>query len=1101
MFRIQSLGGVAVTDARGNPIHLRSRKHLGLLLYLASGGKRLFTREVLATLLWSTEAQRSRHSLSQAIYDLRRNLDGALIRGPGEDIRLDPSRVLLDALEFEAAVKAGDLARGVELYRGPFGDNLAASGTPDFERWIEGERLRYARMAEFVLRRHVRESNDAGRWGEMCVAALKLVKLNVLDEEAHRALMRGLWMHGDATSALRHYEETAPLLERELTGGISEETRDLARRIESAPNPRRHQARFVDREPPFLGREVEFEFLQDAVRSIGRARTTAILVYGEPGIGKTRLLREFAPSLLLERVHLLESRCYPAESEVPYGPIVESLRPIATEVARTLSSDSQCFTRLGHLLPEFEHLCRPHDEGIDPAAWRRRLYEEVASLVRQACSARPIVWVIEDLHWIDATSASLLHYITRRLEGEKFLLIASMRVARGQDLSSELPLNAPGPNGLTKALRLSPLADEDIRQIVLHLRPEADRHPAVGLAQHLSAGNPFLALEVFRAAMDSLDWAEQAQQWAPLTDSRLGRVLAVRFQGLSRAAVRLLHAVAVLERQATPAAVATVAGGSLADSAERSEELYERGLIQDREGRLEFANDIIREYVYAEMSALERAALHLSAAEHLSREPDANSAMLARHYHRGDDRERSCLYALRAAREAAASGGHSEAVAMASLALSTARTGEERLVALNLLAESELGSAQLTKATEHFEQILRLDEAMPLERRIEVKLRLVRALAESAQWARGTEVLRGITDAIRRIEDPSHQLFNHAETLYWSLKIAIRQNDPLTARRVAETARALRDRAIHDGSLTADARASAMVCMAAYSTFFESSHRAMCYMGEIAGVEGALSPTLLERVHLFKGMIAIRMANWDTGEHEIRRALELATRRQDSVQLSSLWNNLACCALEQGKWEDFADCIEKAQACHSTPADPLDADLPLRINRANALFYQGKAREAGSGYAEACRIAAAVGSREFVPELLACRGLVALQVGNSAEVSSVWSELAEVGDDQLAGSQERFKLEWLRAYITKQADMRLALDRLVEEAQALEYLDFPSHLKLIWLGLLLFNQTAMQERGYQQEEWYDRLRNAGMVWFSGFGSRWMRATARQRLFD
>jgi DNA-binding SARP family transcriptional activator/tetratricopeptide (TPR) repeat protein len=1100
MFHIQSLGGVAVRDDRQEAVHLRSRKHLALLLYLAAGTKRVLTREYLASLLWSTDLQRARHSLSQAIYDLRRNLNGALLRGPGDAVRLDTGRISFDAAELERAVKKGDLALAVELYRGPFAENLADAGTADFERWVEGERHRYARMGELVLRRYVRECNEAGSWGEMCVAALKLVRMSALDEEAHRALMRGLWMHGDATSAMRHFEEVAPALESELPDGISEETRDLVQRIRSVPVPRTGPAPFVDREPPFMGREKEFEFLRSAVSAMGQSPTTAVIVLGEAGIGKTRLLRELAPALILDQVRILESRCYPAEAELPYGPVVEGIRPIASEVARTVGSDSDRFTRLGYLLPEFEHLSRPHEEGVDPAAWRRRLYEEVANFVRRACSTSPLVWMIEDVQWIDATSASLLHYITRRLEGDPFLLVASMRVGRDEELPSSLPVSAPGSNDLTKTLRLTALSEDHIRRIVLHLRPDAERHRAVELAQHLSEGNPSLAIEVFRAAVDSLEWAEEAHEWGPLTDSRLRRVLSVRFEGLSRSSLRVLKAIAILERHATPAAVAAVAAESLSGAADHSAELYERGLIQDAEGSVEFANDVIREYVYADMSSLERAAMHLGAARYLAGDPNAGAGTLARHYHLGGDRARTHKYSMKAAQEAEESGGHSEAAAMATLALNTATSRDRRLTALNLLAAAELGSAQLTAAKDHFEQILRLDPEMSLERRIEVKLRIVQTLAERSQWSRGRELLQEVAAEVDRIEDPSNQLLSRSEALYWSLKIAIRQNDSITASRVAEAARAIKGRTLRDGSLTPDARASALLCMAAYSAFFESSKKAMGLLAEADEDLRRLSPSLSERIHLFKGMIHLRMARWDQGEYQIRQALAIADRRRDVVQLSSLWNNLACCSLEQGDWDSFNERISKAQSIHIELPDPLDAALPLTLNQANALFYQGRPRDAGNLYDEALEIATTVGSQEFFPELLACKGLVSLQTGNSTEVKRVWSDLQVIDDAHLGGSQERFKLPWFRAFVLRQADEKKALEQLIKTTRAQEPLDIPSHLKLAWLGFLLFGTEAMVDYGFSRQAVRERMQSLGLAWFAGFSQRWLRVTASKKLW-
>ncbi|MCK5447111.1 MAG: AAA family ATPase, partial [Gemmatimonadetes bacterium] len=310
MFVIQSLGGVRIQDSSGDVVRLRSKKHMALLLYLATAGRRIYTRDSLARLLWDTSIERARHSLSQAVYDLRRNLPGTIDSATGDAVRLDLSAFRFDVVEFEQALKNGELALAVDLYRGPFADNLVHAGTDDFERWLETERLRLSRLGEMALRRHVRQCDESGQWGEMCMAALRLVKLSNLDEEAHRVLMRGLWLHGDAASASRHFDEVVKPLEDELPNGISQETHLLVQRIRSTPAPEPWVDNLGELQTPFLGRENELETLRKVVREIRDTSTTAVLVAGEAGIGKSRLVSEFTRSVALEDVWLLESRCY-----------------------------------------------------------------------------------------------------------------------------------------------------------------------------------------------------------------------------------------------------------------------------------------------------------------------------------------------------------------------------------------------------------------------------------------------------------------------------------------------------------------------------------------------------------------------------------------------------------------------------------------------------------------------------------------------------------------------------------------------------------------------------------------------------------------------
>ncbi|MCL7970868.1 MAG: AAA family ATPase [marine benthic group bacterium] len=1093
MFVIQSLGGVRIQDSSGVTVRLRSRKHVALFLYLAAAGRRVCTRDSLARLLWNTPLERARHSLSQALYDLRRNLPGTVGSATGDAVSLDPATFQLDALEFERALKKGDLSLAVDLYRGPFADNLSQTGTEDFQRWLEQERLRLLRLGEMALRRYVRQRDEAGQWGEMCVAALRLVKLSPLDEEAHRTLMRGLWLHGDAPSAIRHYEEAVLPMQSELPGGISQETLLLVDRIRSTPAPEPWVDNLGELQTPFLGREEEMEILRAAVRRIAEAPETALLVSGEAGIGKSRLVSEFTRSMGLNGIRQLESRCFPAEADVPYGPVIDGLRPIAAELASERAADLESLTRVGHLLPELEHFVRDGEQRIDPAAWRRRLYEEVTSLVRLSLDTAPVVWVIEDVQWMDATSRSLLHYMTRRLEGYPFLLIATLRVPRGSDLPSTLPLSSPGSSDLTREVRLQPLTVEEIGEILSRASPESGYEGAVHLAQRLAGGNPFFALEVFRAAVGSTEWAVEASRWDPLTDVRLSKVLAVRLKGLSQQSRRVLQATAVLERQATPGSVSSVAGLTLPEAAEASIELYGRGLLQDNDAQLGFVNDIVREYVYADMTALSRTALHLTAAEFLEQSSETNEATLARHFHLGEDRPRTYLHAVQAARDAKASAGQMEAAAMADLAVKNSNGKAQRLTALHLLAEAELESAQLPQAKDHLNEILRLDDDMAPEQRVEVKLMLVEALAEAADWSQARAAIESVNRLLDSVEDPSAAVRARAETLYWTLKVTTRQNDAKGASEAARRAQRLSNRALEDSAIDTNARVNAVLSYASYAAFYESSERAMSLLDDVRDLVELADPEIAERARLVRGTVAIRMARWDEGEYEFSEALRHASKRNDLVQQAGLWNNLACSALEQGDWSRFSEWagkVEDVRVC-----DTLDTLLLLTLNRANALFYQGRAQAAVSLYGRALETVDATGSAEFRPEILSCQGLIALQLGDTTEVGRVWRDILGTTPSQLLGTQELFKYEWFRAFMGKNLGLDGTPERLLAAAREQSKLDVLSHYKLMWLGSVLFGDTFATLAGRQARDSRRDLFDNRLGWFAGFAQRWARAAA------
>ncbi|MEN8145814.1 MAG: AAA family ATPase, partial [Gemmatimonadota bacterium] len=667
-YQIRSLGGVTLLDAAGEVIQLRSRKHLALLIYLVSKGSRVHTRSELASLLWSSKPARARHSLSQAVYDLRTQVGAGFIASVGEEIRVDTRGFSYDANELEEAVKSGDYSRAVDLYAGPFGSNLATLGSEDYERWIESERVRLDRLAHLTLHKYAEQCAEEGRWGEMCVVSTRLLELEPLNEAAHRSLMRGLQLQGDGAAALSHFASVREELDRELPDGICEETLNLVRRIE-ATLKRANGTDIALREPPFVGRAKELDRLDELARTLSSATPPAVYVCGPAGIGKTRLVHEFMAGASAYPIRFVESRCYPAETNVPYGPIVDGLEKLAEEVARTVASQSSAdrppLTHLAYLFPKLSHLIPPQSsEGVDPAAWRRRLFDDIADVLKESLRTSPIIWVVEDTHWIDGTSEAVLGHLSRRLKDEALLIVQTTR----ENLTStgSLPkFVSQQRQPDQEAIALHSLSTAEVHELLGSIGADLSREQ-IAKATALAAGHPFYALEIVRAG-GAIECQRSASSEAP-NSSALRAILAQHFDGLSELSLDVARATAVLGRQASPYRIATLTGLTAEETAKASRELYMRLLLVDDGTTVGFTHQLLAGFVIEGTNSLDRAALHLKAAELLGGEKTKNPTMLARHFRLGGDRARAFRLAMSAADLASNRGSNREAADLYSLA-------------------------------------------------------------------------------------------------------------------------------------------------------------------------------------------------------------------------------------------------------------------------------------------------------------------------------------------------------------------------------------------------------------------------------------------------
>ena len=216
--RLQTFGAAVITRT-GEPVGgtAAQRRTVALLAALAVGGEAGLSRDKLIGLLWpDVDADRARHSLTQALYAARRALDVDDLFKVGAEIRLNDERITSDIREFEAALRSGDLRYAVELYRGPFLDGFFVTDNPEFEHWSSAQRERLQTKVAGALEQLAGTSEAAGDYRSAVECRRQLATLFPFDAGAAVNLMTALARAGDRVSALQHAQLHATLLREEL---------------------------------------------------------------------------------------------------------------------------------------------------------------------------------------------------------------------------------------------------------------------------------------------------------------------------------------------------------------------------------------------------------------------------------------------------------------------------------------------------------------------------------------------------------------------------------------------------------------------------------------------------------------------------------------------------------------------------------------------------------------------------------------------------------------------------------------------------------------------------------------------------------------------
>ncbi len=431
--------------------------------------------------------------------------------------------------------------------------------------------------------------------------------------------------------------------------------------------------------PEVIGRAAELAFLErvlrDAMRSVGQV----VLLSGEAGIGKTRMIASAKASASQAGYVVLESSCFEPDSMVPYAPLIDLFRELlldsnSSAVAHAL--DAAAPGMVG-VVPEFSvrvpGLVR--SQLFEPDQERHSLFHTVFRFLVDLSRAQPVLLIIEDLHWCDDTTLELLLYIARKLASVPLLLLVSYRSEEPQPNLRHLLAELDRQRLATEVV-LSPLDRAGV-DAMLRATVSPHRRATSGFLDEIYAlteGNPFFVEEVLKALVVTGDFAQDAGGGAERTSLEALRVprtiedaVLRRLVRASPAAQRVARLAAVAGRRFELPLLAALAGVEESTLLRQLNELIgAQLLVEESTERFAFRHALTRQAIYAQLLARERQQLHqacVGTIEHLSGErADTHLADLAYHAHQAGDWPKTLVYAERMGGRALAMGAPRAAV-------------------------------------------------------------------------------------------------------------------------------------------------------------------------------------------------------------------------------------------------------------------------------------------------------------------------------------------------------------------------------------------------------------------------------------------------------
>lgn len=901
MLTIRLLGPTQVLSG-GQHLSLTRRKSRAVLYYLAAHPQPVPRRRLLGMFWPDHSADTARHNLRTTLYNLRQAL--------GDDLNLDgewlslAENAVVDARSFAAALRVPDqddaaLVAALALYQGDFLADFDLPNAADFDDWITVEREHYRRLAINGFQTLSRRYEAAGEYQAALAALQQALFIDPFQEDLQRAGLRLHYLAGDRAGAIRRYEELVRLLDEEMGVPPMAETRSLydaiitdslpraepqptlLTRPRPAPQPTPQIMPQVAALPavlltaapaalpahaldemaaPFTGRATELQQIHTLT-----AHGRLILVEGEAGIGKTRLVETFleeaathspAPWIGVGRARELESR-------LPYQPIIEALRsllaaPSWPALRPHLRLPDVWWQEVARLAPELD---AGHGGSLPPMRTpdESRLWEGVYQLLAVAARLQPVMLFLDDLQWADAATLGLTGYLVRQAAATDLpiTLLATGRPIAPRSEAAILYQSLQREEHLAR-LTLGQLSADDVLALARRLSPTY-AYPLGSWLYRSSEGNPFILAELIRFARTQQILSPDGivnlslLPTGPVVPPSVYTLIQERLAGLSDAARRVLDAAAAVGREFEFEVVARAAALSDSAALDALDELRQARLIQplDRQ-RFAFDHTLTIEVAVQEVGDLRHRLLHrrvAAAIESIHHDGlDAVAGLLAQHYAEGNQPDLAAKYAWMAGRRAV------------------------RLAAWR-------------SAVEFFRQA---EQGAPPAQRPAVLTALGGALLQAGELDRAIETLRAALELPGTHQD-SGLLRSAAQALGGTLLLQARYGE------VADLARTLVDHPLPAIRFAAEFMWGAALSLEGLDLDAAAEHLRAAET-HLRAHPGDAQPTLLAQVEFELGNLDAQQGRLDTAIARYREALSLTRHPADDEALRShilAHNNLA----------------------------------------------------------------------------------------------------------------------------------------------------------------------------------------------------------------
>ena len=650
----------------GKPISIKRRINRALLFYIAAQLHPV-TREALCSLFWPDETEDdARKKLREALSRLRTELQAAdLIQTKGESIALNPRFVSVDYREMDALLSPlmnsselnnggtlpewmlNQLKAGFNLGRTHhFLQGISLSGMAGFSNWMETENQRHRYRVERLIDSLVDHNISSGNLEEALIWLNRLLDMNPVDENANYLkliCLRDMEKPKEIIAYVNYLEGLFNENQFQIPQRFVELKNEALENNETRLKEHSHWPTHEAGDPYFIGREMELDALNRLLRKRG-----IVVLQGDEGIGKTRLLKQFYNTQLYEP-RLLYCQPHPLAKEVPFFSLVQAIR---TQMTKQDWQDLDAADK--QLLIDFfdKVLQSPHGSGMYRSTAElfyllNDVFSAAENLLRIASSHRPLLFIMEDVRWVDTASIAFIAYLVEQHFFEKYSMLVLVVSSETENQKLETLLQHIRRNANVESIELLPLDIQETAQFANRIFGFMPENKTIEEIQRLTGGNPFYLNEYLRAIKKPASGNKpgQAIETSPLPCA-VFTLVQEKLNELDEISLKILKNAAILGRDFDIDLVeemSAVSGDALVAGIEK---LIREGFLMPKRdtgvsGSFTFKHDIEREAVIQKIGVAGRRHAHVRAAQaYLRRRKNRPEAAgeLARHFQAaGDD--------------------------------------------------------------------------------------------------------------------------------------------------------------------------------------------------------------------------------------------------------------------------------------------------------------------------------------------------------------------------------------------------------------------------------------------------------------------------------